>query len=191
MAGQGNGPDYRRQLSRPQDLACSLCAEAGVGPRAVALPAGERERDRLASGGDGDVDLLRLRGSPEPRLSFAFPYPPTVHFDGECDHLQGVVFGYIRTGQRGYLDRARGWADYWRTYFVYRSNEWVYGKEGSWKTSKWGGKKGGNSRGCTEGCHNYGAGLFNYALITGNIDALEGAFDVAEFANMSWTGTAR
>jgi hypothetical protein len=41
---------------------------------------------------------------------------------------------------------------------------------------------------CTEGCHFYGVGIFNFALLTGKIDALEAAFDTAEFANVSWYG---
>ncbi len=109
-----------------------------------------------------------------------------VHFRSECDHLQGMVFGYIRTGRIGFLDEARSWARYWRTYFVYRSDEWEYGREGSYKTPKWGTSS--HPRVCTEGCHNYVCGLFNYALITGEIDALEAAFDGAEFCNLSWTG---
>ncbi|HOX07356.1 MAG TPA: hypothetical protein PK280_13215 [Planctomycetota bacterium] len=106
-----------------------------------------------------------------------------AHATSECDHLQGMVFGYLRTGQRGYLDQAAAWARYWRTYLLYRSDEWEYGKDGKYPTPKWG-----TGRVCSEGCHFYAAGLFNYALITGSIDSLEGAFDAAEFANVAWYG---
>ncbi len=106
-----------------------------------------------------------------------------AHATSECDHLQGLVFGYIRTGQRGFLDQAHAWARYWRTYLLYRSDEWEYGKDGKYPTPKWG-----SGRVCSEGCHFYAAGLFNYALLTGSIDSLEGAFDAAEFANVAWYG---
>ncbi len=106
-----------------------------------------------------------------------------AHATSECDHLQGLVFGYIRTGQRGFLDRAHAWARYWRTYLLYRSDEWEYGKDGKYPTPKWG-----RGRVCSEGCHFYAAGLFNYALLTGQVQSLEGAFDAAEFANVCWYG---
>jgi len=110
-----------------------------------------------------------------------------AHWVSECDHLQGLVLGYVRTGQRGYLDRALAWARYWQTYLNYRSDDFIYGKQGTFKTPKWGS---GASAGrvCTEGCHFYGVGIFNFALLTGKIDALEAAFDTAEFANVSWYG---
>lgn len=106
-----------------------------------------------------------------------------AHATSECDHLQGLVFGYIRTGQRGYLDEAHAWSRYWRTFLLYRSDDWEYGKDGKYPTPKWG-----SGRVCSEGCHFYAAGLFNYALLTGSIDALEAAFDAAEFANVCWYG---
>lgn len=101
-----------------------------------------------------------------------------AHPTSECDHLQGLIFGYLRTGQRGFLDDAMAWSRYWRTYMVWRSDEFVYGREGNFKTPKWGG-----ARCCTSGCHFYGVGIFNYALLTGEIDALEAAFDWAEMTN--------
>jgi hypothetical protein len=106
-----------------------------------------------------------------------------AHATSECDHLQGLIFGYIRTGQRGFLDRAHAWARYWRTHLLYRSDDWEYGKDGKYRTPKWG-----SGRICSEGCHFYAAGLFNYALLTGHVDSLEGAFDAAEFANVCWYG---
>lgn len=106
-----------------------------------------------------------------------------AHKTSECDHLQGLVFGYVRTGQRGFLDQANGWARYWRTYLLWRSDEFVYGKDGRWRTPKWG-----SGRCCTEGCHFYGVGIFNYALITGDIDALEAAYDWAEMSGVAWYG---
>ncbi len=106
-----------------------------------------------------------------------------AHATSECDQLRGLTVGYVRTGQRGFLDRATAWARYWRTFFLYRSDEFIYGKDGRYQTSKWG-----SGRCCTEGCHFYAVGLFNYALLTGDIDSLEAAFDAAEFANLSWYG---
>jgi hypothetical protein len=105
------------------------------------------------------------------------------HRTSECDHLQGMVFGYVRTGQRGYLDQAHSWSHYWRTFLLWRSDEWLYGKDGRYNTPKWG-----DGRCCTEGCHFYGVGIFNYALLTGEIDALEAAYDWAEMANVAWYG---
>lgn len=106
-----------------------------------------------------------------------------AHSTSECDHLQGLVFGYLRTGQRGFLDWAHSWAKYWRSYLVWRSDEFIYGKDGKFNTPKWG-----TGRLCSEGCHFYGVGIFNYALITGDIDSLEGAFDWAEMCNVLWYG---
>lgn len=110
-----------------------------------------------------------------------------AHFTSECDHLQGLMLGYVRTGQRGYLDQALAWSRYWTTYLNYRSDEFEYGKEGKFPTPKWGD---GSNRGrvCSEGCHFYGVGIFDFALITGKIDALEAAIDVGEFANVCWYG---
>jgi hypothetical protein len=134
-----------------------------------------------------DMDLKKFddpkklpREGPAPNLCIG---DFDAHETSECDHLQGMVFGYIRTGQRGYLDQAHAWARYWRTYLLYRSDEWEYGKDGKYPTPKWG-----SGRVCSEGCHFYAAGLFNYALVTGSIDSLEGAFDAAEFANVAWYG---
>ncbi len=104
-----------------------------------------------------------------------------AHFESECDHLRGLVFAYIRSGQRGFLDEAHAWARAWKAYLGYRSNEYVYGKDGRYSGLKWG-----TSRMCATGCHFYMAGLFNYALLTGSVDALEAAFDGAEFANAGY-----
>ncbi len=106
-----------------------------------------------------------------------------AHRTSECDQLRGLTLGYVRSGQRGFLDRAHAWARYWETFLLYRSDEWIYGKEGRYRTPKWG-----RGRVCTEGCHNYAVGLFNYALLTGDVEALEAAFDGAEFANTGWWG---
>lgn len=107
-----------------------------------------------------------------------------AHWTSECDHLQGLTLGYIRTGQRGFLDQAHAWGRYWRTYLGWRSDEFVYGKEGRFRVPKWG-----TMRCCGgEGCHFYGVGIFNYALLTGEPDALEAAFDWAELANVAWYG---
>lgn len=106
-----------------------------------------------------------------------------AHATSECDHLQGMTLGYLRTGQRGFLDEAHAWARYWRTFLLWRSDEFVYGKEGKFNTPKWG-----TGRCCSEGCHFYGVGLFNYALLTGDIDALEGAYDWGEMAGVAWYG---
>lgn len=118
--------------------------------------------------------------TPNPNLYYGWF---DAHATSECDHLQGLVFGYIRTGQRGFLDDAHAWARYWRTYLVWRSDEFVYGKDGKFNTPKWG-----TGRCCSEGCHFYGVGIFNYALITGDIDALEGAYDWGEMAGVAWYG---
>jgi exo-rhamnogalacturonan lyase-like protein len=106
-----------------------------------------------------------------------------AHRTSECDQIRGLTLGYVRSGQRGFLDRAAAWARYWRTFLLYRSDEWTYGKDGRYRTPKWG-----SGRVCSEGCHFYVVGLFNYALLTGDLHALEGAFDGAEFANVCWYG---
>lgn len=106
-----------------------------------------------------------------------------AHATSECDQLQGMTLGYLRTGQRGFLDEAHAWARYWRTFLLWRSDEFVYGKEGKFNTPKWG-----TGRCCSEGCHFYGVGLFNYALLTGDIEALEGAYDWGEMAGVAWYG---
>lgn len=102
-----------------------------------------------------------------------------VHETSECDQIQGMIFGYIRTGQRGYLDHAMAWQRYYRAFYMYRTDDFTYGKEGR----RGGLEKFGGGRTCAGGCHTYGVGIFNYALLTGNIDALEAAFDLAEQCN--------
>ena len=106
-----------------------------------------------------------------------------AHGTSESDQMRGLTVAYVRTGQRGFLDRAHAWARYWQTYFLYRSDDWIYGKDGRYRTPKWG-----SGRCCSSGCHFYASGLFNYALLTGDVDALEAAFDAAEFANANWFG---
>ena len=110
----------------------------------------------------------------------------SAHEVSEGDQLRGLTVQYVRTGDRGYLDRAAAWARYWRTFLLYRSDEWTYGQGGRWKMGKFGG-----GRVCGGGCHFYAAGLFNYAMLTGEIDALEAAFDGAEHANAVYGSTSK
>jgi len=102
-----------------------------------------------------------------------------VHETSECDQISGLVLGYVRTGQRGFLDRAAAWDRYWRTRYMFRTDEFTYGKEGRRGSQE----KFGVSRTCAGGCHTYGVGIFGYALLTGNVDALEAAFELAEQCN--------
>lgn len=99
-----------------------------------------------------------------------------VHNTTESDQLQGMLFGYIRTGQRGYLDQALALQRYYRTQYFYRSDDFINGREAK-QLSRSGF---GVTRCCAGGCHTYGVGLFNFALLDGSVDALEAAFDLAE-----------
>ncbi|MBA4386851.1 MAG: hypothetical protein C0404_02650 [Verrucomicrobia bacterium] len=157
---------------------CSYYAEhdgMGVG-RGFGSLADETETYKAASWKKYDDPKKMPRMNPAPDLWFNWL---DVHATSEGDQIQGMIFGYLRTGQRGYLDQATAWQRYYRAYYMYRTDDFIYGKEGR----RGGLEKFGGGRTCNGGCHTYGVGIFNYALLSGNVDALEAAFDLAEQCN--------
>ena len=121
----------------------------------------------------------------EPR---AYVAKERIHWVSETDCVEGLMLMYIRTGERGFLDWARAWAEYGVTHYTFRTDgfafttarvptraidwgrSWPYG----WSDSR------------SEWCHYYAAGLFDYYCLTGEVDALEGARDLVEQA-VEWT----
>lgn len=154
---------------------CAYYAEhdsMGVG-RGFGSLADETETYKAAGWTKYDDPKKKPVRKPQPDLMFNWL---DVHATSECDQIQGMLFGYLRTGQRGFLDQATAWQRYYRAYYMYRTDEFTFGKEG-----KRGGLQNfGAGRTCAGGCHTFGVGIFNYALLTGNVDALEAAFDLAE-----------
>ncbi len=132
-----------------------------------------------------------IKGAGDPRrMPHEKPHPNLyrgwldVHGTSECDQIRGLTVAYVRTGQRGFLDRARAWMLYYRSRYLWRTDDYVLGKEGGRRIGKWVG-----GRLCY--CHAYGAGMFNYAMLTGEVDALEAAFEAAEIANAAYGSASR
>ena len=114
-----------------------------------------------------------------------------VHKVSEADQLRGLIVQYARTGQRGYLDRASAWAEYLTYHYVPRTEGFaVHDTIMEWKGWHWGkgrpmqGKVPGMvrwlCRGRADGCHDYGVGLGNWYLLTGDPEALSALVDLCE-----------
>ncbi len=114
-----------------------------------------------------------------------------VHEVSEADQLRGLTVQYARTGQRGWLDRAAAWADYMKYHYAPRTEGFVvHDTVMGWKGWHWGkgrpmrekvhGMVRWLCRGRADGCHDYGVGLGNWYLLTGDPEALEALLDLCE-----------
>jgi hypothetical protein len=128
-----------------------------------------------------------------------------VHGDMEADDLWQNFLMYLRTGQRGYWDRARGWANYFKWKYPFRTDGFAYNWKGSWQTSGIerpeisipltptdefhlshtvkSGKVDARSR---SACHLFGWGLIDYYYLTGDRDAIDAAIDILESSESIW-----
>lgn len=129
------------------------------------------------------------------------------HYESEADSVQGLLWMYLRTGQRGWFDQAEAWARYHADLQAWRTDGWAWkdgaiwfptgGPQGNRPVRKkwnfqWGpdwGDRAGNpdcydlwrhaqAKSCY--CHFYGSGLADYFCLTGDRDALEAALDNVE-----------
>jgi len=119
---------------------------------------------------------------------FAFVPKEWIHDVSEDDCPEGYLVQFLRTGERGFFDWASAWAGFYRGHAIYRT-DWG---------SRWGvpAPKGARvANGLSFGwygphmyewadsrmheCHHYGRGLFEYYLLTGEVDALEAGLDLA------------
>ncbi|MDY7039191.1 MAG: hypothetical protein SV375_23955, partial [Thermodesulfobacteriota bacterium] len=114
-----------------------------------------------------------------------------VHNVSEVDQLRGLTIQYVRTGGRSYFDRATAWADYMKYHYVPRTEGFkIHDMVMSWKGWHWrqGRPLEGHlngmirwlNRGRADGCHDYGVGLGNYYLLTGDQDSLIALEDLCE-----------
>jgi hypothetical protein len=134
-----------------------------------------------------------------------------VHDDSESDDLWQHILMYIRTGQRGYLDRATAWARYYKWEYAYRSDGFDYfsGATTGWERPILSRTKISISLTSADqsyldadvglgrvdsqdwgGDHFFGWGLIDYYYLTGDVDALEAAVDLGEVSErlFLWRG---
>ena len=147
-------------------------------------------------------------GGDDPRKRSATVKPPKpdsfldmleVHFESEADSAELDLLMYLRTGQRGFLDEGEAYARYFKTHYIFRSDGfeydgWRHGHVSAALSAKSKRKNKGaffdwrepatygwaQSRWCY--CHFWGAGLFDYYCLTGDVDSLEAGLDCAEVA---------
>ena len=109
-----------------------------------------------------------------------------VHDVSEADSAECLLLMYLRTGQRGYLDWGRAWAEYHKTHYAYRTDGFVFkGKARKSRGLKFGWyspREYGWNDSRAESSHFYARGVFDYYCLTGDVDALEGGRDLVEHA---------
>ncbi|HOX07063.1 MAG TPA: hypothetical protein PK280_11735 [Planctomycetota bacterium] len=122
-----------------------------------------------------------------------------VHFESEADSAELDLLMYVRTGQRGFLDEGEAYTRYFKTHYMFRSDGFEYD---GWRHGHVSAALSAKSKRPTKGlrfdwrepsvygwaqsrwcyCHFWGAGLFDYYCLTGDVDALEAGIDCAEVA---------
>lgn len=128
----------------------------------------------------------------------------SIHHDSESDDLWGNLMMYLRSGIRGYLDRTRGWANYYKWEMPFRTDGFKYAWDGSgerppvarppieidlspWDRSYLQEAMAGKVDTHTwAGDHVWGWGLLDYYALTGDVDALEAASDIGESVETLW-----
>ncbi len=130
------------------------------------------------------------KGWDDPKKQPKMPHQPdayvakeVIHFESETDSAEGYVLMYVRTGERGYLDWARAWAEFGKTHYAYRTDGFAFNPSRpttGLKVGWYGPKEYGWSDSRSEYCHFYGRGIFDYYCLTGDVDALEGGRDLVE-----------
>ncbi|MFP4055722.1 MAG: hypothetical protein ACLF0G_02515 [Candidatus Brocadiia bacterium] len=148
----------------------------------------------------------QVPSDPEPHPD-AFVAWEDNHYESEADSVQGLLMMYLRTGQRGWLDRGAAWARYHMDLQTWRTDGWAWkdgaiwfpqgGPQGTRRERKdpnfawgpsWGKRKDSpdcadlwrQARGKSCYCHFYGSGLADYYCLTGEPDALGAAVDNVE-----------
>jgi hypothetical protein len=128
----------------------------------------------------------------------------SVHYDSESDDLWGNLMMYLRSGIRGYLDRTRGWANYYKWEMAFRTDGFKYAWDGNaerphvarppveieltpWDRAYLRQVMDGKVDTHTwAGDHVWGWGLLDYYALTGDVDALEAAGDIGESVETLW-----
>ncbi|MBI5404666.1 MAG: hypothetical protein HY976_00400, partial [Candidatus Kerfeldbacteria bacterium] len=120
--------------------------------------------------------------------------------DLEADDVWMNLMMYIRTRSRGYLDRADGWARYYKWEYTWRSDGFAYNRPEFWsgparptvfpRTDLPAGSLTVNDTnyinynikyfGKNDGNHTWNGGLIDYYYLFGDLDALTAATDTAE-----------
>ncbi len=131
----------------------------------------------------------------------------SVHDDLEADDVWQDLMMFIRTGERGYWDRTMAWSRYYKWEYAYRTDGFEYAWNTTYEnldvqyqrplipiplTSTDQGYLSGDVR--LGKCdvadwgadHMFGWGLVDYYYLTGDVDALEAAVDLAEIAKRIW-----
>lgn len=126
------------------------------------------------------------------------------HYESEADSAEGLLLQFIRTGKRGFFDKAEAWVRYHTDLQTWRTEGWAWKDGGIWfpqggppgnrpvrekanvKFENW--NKGGEvdrtlwrlamAKSCY--CHFYGAGLVDWFCLTGEREALLAAVDNCE-----------
>ena len=130
----------------------------------------------------------------------------SIHSDSEGDDLWQNLAMLHRTGQGGYLDRARGWAHFYKWEMPYRTDGFLYGWDGSVERTRkivrpfmqWPAETPNDlpytrvihdARADSHtqiGDHMWGWGLLDYYLLTGDVGAVEAAIDLGEQVETIW-----
>jgi len=118
-----------------------------------------------------------------PHAPGAYVAKELIHNESEADSTECYLLMYVRTGERGFLDWGRAWAEYHKTHYAYRTDGFIYRKARPTKGLQvgwYGPRKYGWNDSRSEYCHFYGRGIFDYYCLTGDVDALEGGRDLVE-----------
>ena len=131
----------------------------------------------------------------KPHQPLAFVHCEMIHEVTEDDCVEGNLIQFLRTNERGFFDYAEAWAGFYRGHAIYRTD---WGED--WGVPAPTGKRAANGLGFgwygphwyswadtrMHGCHHYGRGIFEYYLITGEVDALEAGLDLARQMSAGW-----
>ncbi|MFW6157996.1 MAG: hypothetical protein ACOC8E_01400 [Planctomycetota bacterium] len=120
---------------------------------------------------------------------FAYVPRESIHDVSEDDCAEGYLLQFLRTGDRGFLDWAIAWGDYYRCHAIYRT-DWG----GRWGVEAPKGER--PAKGLRfhwygphmydwadtrmHRCHHYGRGIFDLYHLTGRVDLLEAGLDLAD-----------
>ncbi len=125
----------------------------------------------------------------KPHQPFAFVPMEWIHDVSEDDCVEGYLLQFLRTGDRGFFDWAEAWCGLYRGHAIYRTDwgeRWgVAPPAGDRTNSGLGfGWYGPHFYGWPDSrmhrCHHYGRGIFDFYMMTGDVDALEAGLDLAE-----------
>jgi hypothetical protein len=196
---------------------------AKEGPAAVPLLAvaesawyaewGELSTTRFGSLEDERETYRRLGWKWSAKQEPHYPHQPdyvvtanrvSIHYDSESDDLWANLMMFLRTGMPGYLDRTRGWANYYKWEMPFRTDGFNYAWDGNgsqpqvarpaieieltpWDKSYL--RQSMDAKVDTHtwaGDHVWGWGLLDYYALTGDLDALEAAVDIGESVETLW-----